>query len=250
MSNEALNQLSKTFNSILQLRDLRGAHPADAVVQFANYCMVHSAASKSQLFQDLLVLYFLKGKRNGVFVEFGATDGVSLSNTWLLEKQYGWTGVLAEPARCWHSALTANRACSIDLRCVWTETGQRLTFNEAPTAEFSTVDAFSGHDGQAGVRANGDKYLVETVSLNDLLKRHDCPAEIDYMSVDTEGSEFDILNSFDFTAHKISLITVEHNFVEASRNKLHELLSRNGFVRIMAYFSKWDDWYINGALLK
>ena len=65
--------------------------------------------SNAQLLQDLWVLYELKEKRNGYFVEFGACDGMSLSNTLLLEKTFGWQGALAEPARAWHAALYANR---------------------------------------------------------------------------------------------------------------------------------------------
>ena len=59
---------------------------------------VHSYA---QIQQDLFILCELNFKRNGFFVEFGATDGIKLSNTYLLEKEFGWTGVLVEPARCY-----------------------------------------------------------------------------------------------------------------------------------------------------
>ena len=52
-----------------------------------------------KLRQDILVAVLARFKRNGYFVEFGATDGVYLSNTFLLEQQLGWTGILAEPAR-------------------------------------------------------------------------------------------------------------------------------------------------------
>ena len=54
--------------------------------------------SKSQLFQDLLVLFLTKSKRNGTFVEVGAGNGIFLSNSYLLETTFGWSGILAEPA--------------------------------------------------------------------------------------------------------------------------------------------------------
>lgn len=44
-------------------------------------------------------------KKMVFFVEFGATNGVDLSNTHILEKKFNWDGVLAEPAHIWHSAL-------------------------------------------------------------------------------------------------------------------------------------------------
>src|SRR6056297_216441 len=58
--------------------------------------------SKSQLRQDLFVLSELGFKQHGFFVEFGATNGIDLSNTYLMEARFGWNGILAEPARLWH----------------------------------------------------------------------------------------------------------------------------------------------------
>ncbi|MDR2214600.1 MAG: hypothetical protein LBE59_02025, partial [Nevskiaceae bacterium] len=69
---------------------------------------------KSQNRQDLFALCENGFKRNGYFVEFGATDGVNGSNSYLLEKSFGWQGIVAEPARCWHAQLRANRSCAID----------------------------------------------------------------------------------------------------------------------------------------
>ena len=55
--------------------------------------------STSQLGQEIFVLSRLGWKRNGYYVEFGATDGRTLSNTWLVDRQFGWRGILAEPGR-------------------------------------------------------------------------------------------------------------------------------------------------------
>lgn len=74
--------------------------------------------STAQLRQDVFALGAVGSRRNGYFVEFGATDGISLSNTFMLETMFGWSGVLAEPGRGWHSSLRKNRNCSIDTRCV------------------------------------------------------------------------------------------------------------------------------------
>jgi FkbM family methyltransferase len=199
--------------------------------------------SKAQLRQDLFVLAQLNYKRQGYFVDFGATNGVALSNSFLLEKEFGWTGIVAEPAIVWHKDLFANRKCIIDTRCVWSESGLTLLFNQTEESEFSTIKEFSETDMHSKTRERGQIYPVETVSLNDLLEQHNAPKEIDYLSIDTEGSEYDILRAFDFSRHNIKIITCEHNYTPM-RDKIHVLLTGLGYVRLLEDVTQFDDWYI------
>lgn len=205
--------------------------------------MRFSGKSRAQLAQDVFVLAECGFKRGGFFVDFGATDGVSLSNTHLLEKEFGWRGIVAEPARCWHEALAANRSCIIERRCVWTTTGARLEFNETTTPELSTLAAFEDKDMHAAARREGNRYEVETISLNELLHKHSAPRWIDYLSIDTEGSELEILAALDFDRYQIGVITCEHNFTDA-RGKIHALLASRGYVRKYPHLSQWDDWFV------
>lgn len=198
--------------------------------------------SKSQLRQDLFVLSELEFKKNGFFVEFGATDGILLSNTYLLEKEFNWTGILAEPAKCWHDDLSANRSASIETRCVWTNSGSTIDFNEVDLAGLSTISSFSSVDFHRDARKVGKTYEVETISLNDLLEKYSAPRQIDYLSIDTEGSEFEILNALDLNKYQFNVITCEHNFTRMRRD-IHALLSRNGYVRKYVRLSQIDDWY-------
>lgn len=200
--------------------------------------------STAQSRQDVFVLSQLNFKRGGFFVEFGATNGIDHSNTYLLEKEFGWTGILAEPARCWHEALRRNRMVVVETRCVWKESNQTLPFHETAAADLSTIDNYRGKDLHGGMRVQGIQYDVTTISLQDLLMRHRAPAVIDYLSIDTEGSEFDILNTFDFGRHRFRVITCEHNFT-SSRDKIFSLLSRNGYKRTLERLSKQDDWYVS-----
>lgn len=87
--------------------------------------------SKAQIMQDIFVLEKLNWKQKGFFVEFGATNGIDLSNTYLLEKQYLWDGILAEPARNWHTNLISNRNVFISDKCVWKIDGEMIKFNES-----------------------------------------------------------------------------------------------------------------------
>lgn len=202
-----------------------------------------SERTRSQLKQDVFVLYELNFKKNGFFVEFGATNGRSLSNTYLLEKEFGWDGILAEPAKHWHAKLRENRSCNIETDCVWIDSKTVLTFNETNMKGFSTIDQYSGSDHHEDTRKGGKKYQVNSISLIDLLDKYNAPKEIDYLSIDTEGSEYDILASFDFDKYSFKVITCEHNYT-ANRSKIHQLLKEKGYTRKFVGFSKWDDWYI------
>lgn len=217
---------------------------ADFTPDKANVMLNYYESSKSQLRQDLFVLGELDFKKNGYFVEFGATDGESLSNTYLLEKGFEWTGILAEPANTYSNAILKNRPASkIDRRCVWSTSGEILEFNETLMPELSTLEIAKPDDEHSVARINGKKYQVETISLEDLLKFHDAPKHIDYLSIDTEGSEFDILNAFDFSAYKFSVITCEHNHTSA-RWKIKALLESKGYENVHDGISDCDDWYV------
>jgi len=199
--------------------------------------------SKSQLKQDLFALSQLNFKRDGFFVEFGATNGLELSNTFLMETEFNWSGILAEPARCWHDALKLNRNCNIDTNCVWKESNAIVKFNESNSAELSTIYKYRNSDSHSDSRKDANIYNVRTISLNDLLIKYNAPSEIDYLSIDTEGSEFEILNNFDFSKYKFKVITCEHNYTDM-RSKIFDLLSRHGYVRVYKNLSLVDDWFI------
>jgi FkbM family methyltransferase len=200
--------------------------------------------SKSQLKQDLFALSQLNFKRDGFFVEFGATNGLELSNTFLMESEFNWSGILAEPARCWHAELKLNRNCNIDTNCVWKESNTTIKFNEANSADLSTIYKYKDSDSHRDSRKNANVYDVKTISLNELLNKYNAPSEIDYLSIDTEGSEFDILNNFDFSKYKFKVITCEHNYTDM-RLKIFDLLTKHGYTRVYENLSLFDDWYIS-----
>ena len=199
--------------------------------------------SKSQLGQDVLALSLVDKGKKGFFVEFGATDGKSLSNTYLLEKYFGWSGILCEPGKAWHSELRKNRAAVIDTRCVFSSSGKLVEFTETSVGELSTISSFMKSDANRFLRKNSGTYQVETVSLYDLLLTHNAPRYIEFLSVDTEGSELEILKDFPFDEYKFGLVCVEHNYT-INREKLHDLLTGKGYERIHTSYSAFNDWYL------
>ena len=199
--------------------------------------------SRSQLGQDLFVLNHFNFKKKGFFVEFGATNGIDLSNSYLLEKHFNWRGIVVEPCKTWHKDLFKNRNCQIDLNCVWKSSDSKLNFFEVEDAEFSTIAEFNNSDHNTEIRSKRKEYQVSSISLNDLLIKYNAPKEIDYLSVDTEGSEYEILKNFNFKEYSVKVITVEHNFSDM-RIEILKLLSENGYKRELTSISKWDDWYV------
>jgi FkbM family methyltransferase len=241
-----------SHSNLLRLNLLASKTPAESDLAFLQLFNEFDAgkilhllpSSKSQLRQDLFVLSELNFKFGGYFVEFGATNGIDLSNTYLLEEKFSWRGILAEPAKIWHQELSKNRKESaIDVSCVWKSSGEVLIFNETSAPELSTLDSFSNADTHVNFRKNGQKYQVPTISLNDLLEKYKSPRNIDYLSIDTEGSEFEILNSFDFEDYDIKIITCEHNF-GVNRDKIYSLLTSKGYERKFESVSLFDDWYV------
>jgi FkbM family methyltransferase len=200
-------------------------------------------SSKSQLGQDLLALIASGSKKPGFFVEFGSADGVALSNSFLLEKELGWSGILCEPSRSWHEDLKRNRSCVVDTRCVYSRTGEQISFSENYIGELSGITEFTGNDHHGLINRTTDSYQVETISLLDLLKHHNAPNHIEFLSVDTEGSEFEILNAFDFSQYTFSAICVEHNYLE-NRPKVRQLLVANGYRQVYPELSDFDDWFV------
>lgn len=202
--------------------------------------------SRAQLHQDLFVMAFLQSKSDlaprGYFVEFGATDGRHLSNSLLLEKSFGFAGILAEPAKVWHKALKMNRSVAISFDCVWSGTGEQLEFSQTERPDHSAISRYSGRDFHAGERLGAKTYLVPTISLTDLLLKHDAPAAMSFLSIDTEGSELEILRNFDFERFSFDAIACEHNW-KKNRGEIHSLLVSKGYVRRFRLVSFWDDYY-------
>lgn len=197
--------------------------------------------SVSQLGQDIWVLEKTNFKKGGFFVEFGATDGVLLSNTYLLEKEFEWKGICAEPNPKFFVKLKKNRNCKVSNACIAGKSNEEVEFIFAD--EYGGMDKYASADSHADKRdafrnAAGSTKLV-TISLDSFLEKNQAPKTIDYISIDTEGSELEILETFPFHKWNVKIFSIEHNFT-VSRGLIFKLLSNNGYKR---YELEWDDIY-------
>jgi FkbM family methyltransferase len=201
--------------------------------------------------QDLFVISELGFKSSGFFVEIGAFDGITSSNSFMLESKFGWSGIAIEPSKIVGNKLKLNRTCQVDHRAVWSYSGLELQFEELGDSQLSTLTNFAQGGIQGANRQtikNGSTYLVDTISLNDLLLEFNAPKDIDYISIDTEGSEFEILSTFNFARFNVSIFTIEHNYDEVMRDKIQDLMFANGYEIRYPEISHQDDWFVKAGL--
>lgn len=238
-----LDSKVEQLNHVLSLSLEKGhlATPESGTDQALDQKTLAERHSMSQLNQDVWVLEQYGYKRDGFFVEFGATNGILLSNSYLLETAFGWSGICAEPNPAFFAQLEKNRNCIVSSDCIGGETGTSVRFITAD--EFGGFADYADDDMHAQKRRayedSGHVLDLTTISLHDFLRKHGAPRTIDYLSVDTEGSEYEILATFPFAEWDVRHITVEHNFTPM-RDKISALLEENGYTRTEA---KWDDWY-------
>lgn len=200
--------------------------------------------AQSQLGQDVFALLSACGKTPGFFVEFGAGDGKLLSNSYLLETAFNWKGILAEPNPLYTESLRLSRTALLDSRCVSGESGLTVRMKQAGYLTSMESSITSDRHARSRIGASGGWFTAETVSLFDLLEENKAPHDIDFLSIDTEGSEWQILHAFPWnTAYRIHAIAVEHNYT-TSRSDISDLLLANGYVQVGREVSKHDDWYV------
>jgi FkbM family methyltransferase len=201
----------------------------------------------SQIGQDAWVNSVLNGKRNGFFVELGACDGLYLSNTLYFERHLDWNGICIEPNERYWSALGRNRRCNLSHALVHSEPDQMV--------DFVLAEAASGIDDETG-----NKHVVKlrTSTLEQVLDAYNAPRIIDYLSLDVEGQEYNILSTFPFDKYQFRCLTVEHNAPHVgseNQQKIRDLLEGAGyrFVQGNDDINGWshgpiNDFYVHSLL--
>ena len=211
---------------------------------------------KSQLYQDVFASFIIGDKFDKTFLEFGASDGLKLSNSYMLENSLGWKGVLSEPSPQWHNSLRKNRKnTEIITKCIWSESGKTLDFFMSDEGVYSTLNYFVESDkssmpGNTTQRKKGGKVIsVNTISLNDVIKDYFNNISPSYISVDTEGSEYEILKSFNLNNYRPKVFTIEHNFSDLQIG-IDDLMKLNNYERIFSKLTAFDAWYVSKETLK
>ena len=187
--------------------------------------------------QDLLVVEVLGGLRGGFFLDSGASNGVRGSNTLLLESAFGWQGICVEPNEAMFAELSAARTCTCVSCCLYDRAGEVEFFEAAGVLGgiLAEYDPNLLRQAQTLVASQGGDGRFEAVTkpartIGSVLQEFGAPRVIDYWSLDTEGSELAILQSFPFDRHVVRMLSVEHNYAP-SRDPIRRFLEGQGYRR-------------------
>jgi FkbM family methyltransferase len=200
----------------------------------------------SQLGQDRFIDEYFEKKENLVFLDIGAHDGKTISNTFFLEKERKWKGICIEAQPNIFEELKKNRDCVC------------LNFaiaNFEGEIDFTVVDGYANmlsgisslynktHFERVKGEINhygGDMKTLKlpTKKLQTIIDEYEF-YNIDFCSIDTEGSEYEIIKSIDFNKTNIKVFIIENNYKE---NDIQLFLEEKGYS--LTNKLEWDDVYI------
>jgi FkbM family methyltransferase len=181
---------------------------------------------------------YLNPKKNGVYIELGALDGVTQSNTKWLEDEYNWTGILIEPSNDKFNECKINRPNNFLFNCAcvsfeYNEKTIRGDFNGSPMS--SVGGKRRNFYPEVEVVSKSLQSLIDVTELN----------EIDFLSLDVEGYELEVLNGIDFEKQPINFVLIE--VYEKDKNDIFDFMNKNNYILIdcISNFSKdthpnWD----------
>lgn len=159
---------------------------------------------------------------NGFFVELGANDGVTQSNSLYFEKYRGWRGLLVEPAPQNYLKCIQNRSKKSSIFCAacvsfsYTSDFVRIAYSNLMSASIglqSDIDNPRAHaqSGQAFLGKSESLFEFGAVArtLNSLLLEANAPTLIDFLSLDVEGAELEVLQGVDHQTFRFKYVLVE-----------------------------------------
>lgn len=180
-----------------------------------------------------------KGYNNGFYFDVGAYDGVDINNTLYFEKTRNWTGLNVEPMKESFDQLVMNRPHSINLNCaVCNSDGEAEFFNNTghtklisgikSTFDYRHLQRLNFENQAWG--STTDLIKVPTKRMETICDEHQI-SHINYLSIDVEGAEFEVIKSINFDKVFIDVIGFENNYDDVSV-PIVEYLNDNGYVVI------------------
>lgn len=186
-----------------------------------------------------------KNKKNGVYIELGALDGVLYSNTKFFEDSLNWTGILIEPHPEKFKLLQQNRPNNFLFNSLISCHKEPLEFKyfvDACSAVSGVENTLSQHHYKTYFESNNEwikkqpqnKIFIKPISLSEIVKSTNL-THIDLLSLDVEGHEYEVLKSWDFSI-PIDIILIETLGVQPENDELcRKILIQNNYKFITKY---------------
>lgn len=177
-----------------------------------------------------------KNKPNGFFIDIGANDGISYSNTYFFERELKWKGICVEPIPTVFEKLEQYRS-SININgCIADFDGEGIFYEVTGYAEMlsglkSKYDSRHLKRIEDELKNYGGTLSETTVNcfdLNKILEKYNVE-NIDYCSIDIEGGELDVLKTIDFDKFNFNTISIENNYND---KRINQCMTSNGFKKI------------------
>ncbi|GHV82968.1 hypothetical protein AGMMS50212_03080 [Spirochaetia bacterium] len=188
-----------------------------------NYGNLKFQGSRSQ---DMITYLYFKKKSEGFYIDIGANNGISLSNTYVFEK-LGWDGICVEPQYDVFQELKRTRKCYMYNVAVDANSGEADFFQDDVDLGSKLM---TSNVNIAREKRRGTIIKVKTLTFDKIMENHPDVKYIDFMSIDTEGAELRILESIDFKKYKFGLITVEDN---EKHGVLENFMKTKGYKKFM-----------------
>lgn len=200
----------------------------------------------SQSKEDIyLNTHYFKDKKNGTYVELGAVDGVLYSNTKFFQDTLNWKGILIEPSPSMFSLLKKNRPNDLVFNEIVSSYTSELEFKVSE--KYPAVSTLAMSQLKNWRFGRTKSIYIKPTTLTSIIKSTDI-SYIDLLSLDVEGHEYEVLQSWDFSV-PIYLILIEQLEANKDQNKLcREILEKNGY-RYVESIAGDNDIYINDSLL-
>jgi FkbM family methyltransferase len=198
---------------------------------------------QTQLNQDIFAL-LVNRFRPGFFLEIGANDGFTLSNTAYLEKEFGWKGILVEANPRYMTSLAARTKSVIVNKAISAKKGK---------AAFIDAGLFGGLestlDGSHSQSTDGAASItVECIELQELLDMTTAPSRIDFVSVDVEGGEMPIVEQMIASTRRFGCGCVEFNRRKADYSRMVRLLESANYRVVWANQTGHDLFFIDNEI--
>lgn len=201
----------------------------------------YSTLSYSQEGEDLILKRIFEGQNMGLYVDIGAHHPKRFSNTYLFYKM-GWRGINIDAMPGSMDEFKRIRPKDINLEMAISDKKEKLKyylFNELALNTFSKQEV-EKKNGKGGYKVI-DEVIIETTPLSVILKNHLKPKDqIDFMNIDVEGLDLQVLHSLDWTLQHPNVVLIENlsnHFENILESEIYKFLKPKGYALIAKTFN-------------